>query len=133
MVAVIESQAGRIIADSFSETKGSDAKEKCKGSFWKGEWFFDSSRDKCPIIIKQRSLLSLAINGKVYANLPGLEMCEGDWVNWYLLGMGQEIDVHTVHFHAETFIYRVSLPKLMQRLPPTPLIKSIWEKSLSCS
>ncbi|XP_026558869.1 hephaestin isoform X2 [Pseudonaja textilis] len=47
-----------------------------------------------------------AINGKVYANLPGLEMCEGDWVNWYLLGMGQEIDVHTVHFHAETFIYR---------------------------
>uniref|UniRef100_A0A8C5SYN9 ferroxidase n=1 Tax=Laticauda laticaudata TaxID=8630 RepID=A0A8C5SYN9_LATLA len=47
-----------------------------------------------------------AINGKVYGNLPGLEMCEGDWVNWYLLGMGQEIDVHTVHFHAETFIYR---------------------------
>lgn len=65
--------------------------------------------DKSPAVIKQRSLLSLAINGKVYANLPGLEMCEGDWVNWYLLGMGQEIDVHTVHFHAETFIYRVRL------------------------
>ncbi|XP_053129823.1 hephaestin [Hemicordylus capensis] len=47
-----------------------------------------------------------AINGKVYANLPGLTMYEGDWVNWYLLGMGQEIDIHTVHFHAETFIYR---------------------------
>ncbi|KAH0630885.1 hypothetical protein JD844_004213 [Phrynosoma platyrhinos] len=36
-----------------------------------------------------------AINGKLYANLPGLTMHEGDWVNWYLLGMGQEIDVHT--------------------------------------
>ncbi|XP_032993749.1 hephaestin isoform X2 [Lacerta agilis] len=47
-----------------------------------------------------------AINGKLYANLPGLTMYEGDWVNWYLLGMGQEIDIHTVHFHAETFIYR---------------------------
>ncbi|XP_077164339.1 hephaestin isoform X3 [Paroedura picta] len=47
-----------------------------------------------------------AINGKLYANLPGLTMYEGDWVNWYLLGMGQEIDVHTVHFHAETFLYR---------------------------
>ncbi|XP_007436319.1 hephaestin isoform X2 [Python bivittatus] len=47
-----------------------------------------------------------AINGKVYANLPGLIMYKGDVVNWYLLGMGQEIDVHTVHFHAETFIYR---------------------------
>uniref|UniRef100_A0A674HV32 Ceruloplasmin n=1 Tax=Terrapene triunguis TaxID=2587831 RepID=A0A674HV32_9SAUR len=47
-----------------------------------------------------------AINGKLYANLPGLTMHQGDRVNWYLLGMGQEIDVHTVHFHAETFTYR---------------------------
>uniref|UniRef100_A0A8C7A1S5 ferroxidase n=1 Tax=Nothoprocta perdicaria TaxID=30464 RepID=A0A8C7A1S5_NOTPE len=47
-----------------------------------------------------------AINGRLYANLPGLTMFEGEWVNWYLLGMGQEIDVHTVHFHAETFTYK---------------------------
>ncbi|XP_054852244.1 hephaestin isoform X3 [Eublepharis macularius] len=47
-----------------------------------------------------------AINGKLYANLPGLTMYQGDQVNWYLLGMGQEVDVHTVHFHAETFIYQ---------------------------
>nr|XP_009675609.1 PREDICTED: hephaestin isoform X2 [Struthio camelus australis] len=47
-----------------------------------------------------------AINGRLYANLPGLTMFQGEWVNWYLLGMGQEIDVHTVHFHAETFTYR---------------------------
>uniref|UniRef100_A0A8C0H4S1 ferroxidase n=1 Tax=Chelonoidis abingdonii TaxID=106734 RepID=A0A8C0H4S1_CHEAB len=50
-----------------------------------------------------------AINGKLYANLPGLTMHQEDWVNWYLLGMGQEIDVHTVHFHAETFTYRVRI------------------------
>ncbi|XP_061862541.1 hephaestin isoform X2 [Colius striatus] len=47
-----------------------------------------------------------AINGRLYANLPGLTMFQGEWVNWYLLGMGQEIDIHTVHFHAETFIYK---------------------------
>uniref|UniRef100_A0A8V5G0V6 Ceruloplasmin n=1 Tax=Melopsittacus undulatus TaxID=13146 RepID=A0A8V5G0V6_MELUD len=47
-----------------------------------------------------------AINGRLYANLPGLTMFQGELVNWYLLGMGQEIDVHTVHFHAETFIYK---------------------------
>ncbi|NXV78051.1 HEPH protein, partial [Atlantisia rogersi] len=47
-----------------------------------------------------------AINGRLYATLPGLTMFQGEWVNWYLLGMGQEIDVHTVHFHAETFIYK---------------------------
>ncbi|XP_019376637.1 PREDICTED: hephaestin [Gavialis gangeticus] len=47
-----------------------------------------------------------AINGRVYANLPGLTMYQRDWVSWYLLGMGQEIDVHTIHFHAESFIHR---------------------------
>uniref|UniRef100_A0A8C4V4Q9 Ceruloplasmin n=1 Tax=Falco tinnunculus TaxID=100819 RepID=A0A8C4V4Q9_FALTI len=47
-----------------------------------------------------------AINGRLYANLPGLTMFQGEWVNWYLLGLGQEVDVHTVHFHAETFIYK---------------------------
>uniref|UniRef100_A0A8C5STZ0 ferroxidase n=1 Tax=Laticauda laticaudata TaxID=8630 RepID=A0A8C5STZ0_LATLA len=60
-----------------------------------------------------------AINGKVYGNLPGLEMCEGDWVNWYLLGMGQEIDVHTVHFHAETFIYRSYRADVVDLFPGT--------------
>uniref|UniRef100_A0A8D2N822 ferroxidase n=1 Tax=Zonotrichia albicollis TaxID=44394 RepID=A0A8D2N822_ZONAL len=47
-----------------------------------------------------------AINGRLYATLPGLTMHEGERVNWYLLGMGHEVDVHTVHFHAETFIYK---------------------------
>ncbi|NXN19431.1 HEPH protein, partial [Indicator maculatus] len=47
-----------------------------------------------------------AINGRLYATLPGLTMFQGELVNWYLLGMGQEIDIHTVHFHAETFIYK---------------------------
>nr|XP_030128351.3 hephaestin isoform X1 [Taeniopygia guttata]XP_030128352.3 hephaestin isoform X1 [Taeniopygia guttata] len=47
-----------------------------------------------------------AINGRLYATLPGLTMYEGERVSWYLLGMGDEVDVHTVHFHAETFIYK---------------------------
>uniref|UniRef100_A0A8C3P1A9 ferroxidase n=1 Tax=Cyanoderma ruficeps TaxID=181631 RepID=A0A8C3P1A9_9PASS len=47
-----------------------------------------------------------AINGRLYATLPGLTMYQGERVNWYLLGMGHEVDVHTVHFHAETFIYK---------------------------
>ncbi|RMC08181.1 hypothetical protein DUI87_15215 [Hirundo rustica rustica] len=47
-----------------------------------------------------------AINGRLYATLPGLTMYQGERVNWYLAGMGHEVDVHTVHFHAETFIYK---------------------------
>uniref|UniRef100_A0A8C8VR32 ferroxidase n=1 Tax=Pelusios castaneus TaxID=367368 RepID=A0A8C8VR32_9SAUR len=48
-----------------------------------------------------------AINGRVYDNVPELTMEEGMNTNWYLIGMGNEIDVHTVHFHAETFIFKV--------------------------
>ncbi|XP_003978693.3 LOW QUALITY PROTEIN: hephaestin-like protein 1 [Takifugu rubripes] len=46
------------------------------------------------------------INGRLYANLQGLEMTQGHKVDWYLLGMGNEVDMHTVHFHAETFTYK---------------------------
>lgn len=34
-------------------------------------------------------------------------MNEGDRTNWYLIGMGNEVDIHTVHFHAQTFIFKV--------------------------
>ncbi|XP_035522767.1 ferroxidase HEPHL1 [Morone saxatilis] len=46
------------------------------------------------------------INGKLYGNLHGLVMTQGQKVDWYLLGMGNEVDMHTVHFHAETFTYK---------------------------
>lgn len=36
-------------------------------------------------------------------------MTQGHTVDWYLLGMGNEVDMHTVHFHAETFTYKVTL------------------------
>nr|XP_020454110.1 hephaestin-like protein 1 isoform X2 [Monopterus albus] len=47
------------------------------------------------------------INGKLFGNLHGLVMTQGEKVDWYLLGMGNEVDIHTVHFHAETFIYKM--------------------------
>ena len=43
-----------------------------------------------------------AINGFIFGNLPGLTMKQGDKVRWHLLGMGNEIDVHTPHWHGET-------------------------------
>ncbi|XP_043752236.1 hephaestin isoform X2 [Cervus elaphus] len=47
-----------------------------------------------------------AINGKLYANLMGLTMYQGERVAWYMMAMGQDIDLHTVHFHAESFLYQ---------------------------
>uniref|UniRef100_A0A8C4VXT1 ferroxidase n=1 Tax=Gopherus evgoodei TaxID=1825980 RepID=A0A8C4VXT1_9SAUR len=58
------------------------------------------------------SNLKHAINGRLYDNLRGLTMKEGENTNWYLIGMGNEIDIHTVHFHAETFIFKVGKNKV---------------------
>uniref|UniRef100_A0A671M1R7 ferroxidase n=1 Tax=Sinocyclocheilus anshuiensis TaxID=1608454 RepID=A0A671M1R7_9TELE len=50
------------------------------------------------------------INGKMYANLHGLNMTENDKTEWYLIGLGNEVDMHTVHFHAQSFIYKTDHP-----------------------
>ena len=46
-----------------------------------------------------------SINGFVFGNLKGLEMYQKERVDWYLVGMGNEVDMHTVHFHGQTFLH----------------------------
>lgn len=50
------------------------------------------------------------INGFIYSNLKGLEMNKGDKVEWYLISMGNEVDLHSVHFHGQTIVYRTEQP-----------------------
>ena len=40
-----------------------------------------------------------AMNGRVFGNLAGLEMNEGERVRWYLFALGSEQDMHTAHWH----------------------------------
>ncbi|XP_053164229.1 ceruloplasmin isoform X2 [Hemicordylus capensis] len=49
-----------------------------------------------------------AINGRVFGNLHGLTMHVGDEVSWYLTGMGNEVDLHTAHFHGHSFDYKLT-------------------------
>lgn len=42
----------------------------------------------------------------MFGNLQGLTMHVGDEVSWYLMGMGNEIDLHSVHFHGHSFRYK---------------------------
>lgn len=42
------------------------------------------------------------INGYLFANLPGLEMKRGERVRWYILALGNEVDLHTAHWHGNT-------------------------------
>lgn len=55
----------------------------------------------------------LAINGKIFGNLHGLIMNEDTMTNWYLLGIGSEVDIHTIHYHAESFLFKVSIRKML--------------------
>ncbi len=43
-----------------------------------------------------------AINGYIFGNLLGLVMKQGEKVRWYVMGMGNEKDVHTPHWHGKT-------------------------------
>lgn len=46
--------------------------------------------------------LMRSINGYIFGNLPGLVTQNRDRVRWHQLGMGNEIDLHTPHWHGET-------------------------------
>jgi hypothetical protein len=61
------------------------------------------------------------INGYVFGNLPGLLMKKGDRVRWYLLGMGNEKDLHTPHWHGQTVLYREHHTDVVELLPATML------------
>jgi len=43
-----------------------------------------------------------SINGYIFGNLKGLVMKNGERVRWYVLGMGNELDNHSAHWHGKT-------------------------------
>ncbi|HXM66103.1 MAG TPA: multicopper oxidase domain-containing protein [Candidatus Acidoferrum sp.] len=58
-----------------------------------------------------------AINGYIFGNLPGLTMKQGEKVRWHLLGMGNEIDLHSPHWHGETVTYEGRNTDVVELLP----------------
>lgn len=44
------------------------------------------------------------MNGYMYGNLPGLDMCLGDNVSWHLLSVGSGPDLYGIYFSGNTFI-----------------------------
>ncbi len=58
-----------------------------------------------------------AINGYIFANLPGLTMKQHERVRWYLLGMGSEVDLHTPHWHGETVLWQGLRKDVVELLP----------------
>ena len=65
---------------------------------------------------KERGLMH-SINGYIFGNLRGLEANNGDKVRWYLLGMGNELDLHTPHWHGKTLLYENRRTDVIELLP----------------
>jgi FtsP/CotA-like multicopper oxidase with cupredoxin domain len=60
-----------------------------------------------------------AINGYLFGNLRGLVMNQGERVRWYVIGMGNEVDLHTPHWHGKTLAVKGSRTDVVNLLPAT--------------
>ena len=58
-----------------------------------------------------------AINGYVFGNLPGLVMKRGARVRWHMMALGNEIDLHSPHWHGETVTDGQHRMDVVQLLP----------------
>jgi manganese oxidase len=67
----------------------------------------------------RESGLMHTINGYIFGNLQGLEATQGDTIRWHLIGMGSEIDLHTVHWHGETVLDGGRRTDVINLLPST--------------
>ncbi|KAL4239418.1 hephaestin-like 1 [Mactra antiquata] len=47
-----------------------------------------------------------SINALIYNNVEGLVANVGENIAWYVMGLGENEDIHTVHFHGQTYSYR---------------------------
>ena len=50
-----------------------------------------------------------SINGYIYGNMPGLDMCQDDKVSWHMIGVGEWSDVHNREYILNYYpVYRLS-------------------------
>lgn len=40
----------------------------------------------------------------MYGNNPNFEMAVGEKIRWHLIAVGDQVGLHTAHFHAQTVL-----------------------------
>lgn len=60
-----------------------------------------------------------AINGLLFGNLDGLIMHRGERLRRYVIGLGNETDIHTAHWHGSTVLRRGSRIDTVEVFPAT--------------
>lgn len=90
-----------------------------------GSWYHDENKKKAQnwqqINDEDEDYLESnkmhGVNGYLYANLPGLQMCLGDKISWHVIGLGNEVDMHTAYFYGNTFLHDGSVKDTLSLLP----------------
>ncbi len=67
----------------------------------------------------EESNLKHAINGRLMGNLTGLEMNVGEKTRWYVIGLGNEVDLHTPHWHGNVGTVDGQNTDVLELLPAT--------------
>lgn len=62
-----------------------------------------------------------SINGMFMGNLPGLVMNRGERVRWYVMALGNEVDLHTPHWHGNTVSINGINTDVLELLPAAML------------
>ena len=96
---------GPIVITSAKNAKPDGTPDDVDKEFVTMFMIFDESKPDMTAVQKEGSMKH-TINGYIFDNLQGLVMNKGDKVRWYLLGMGNEIDIHTPHWHGEDVLNR---------------------------
>ena len=52
----------------------------------------------------EESLMKHTVNGYIFCNVPGINMTLGENVRWHVASLGSEGDMHTSHWHGNTFL-----------------------------
>jgi FtsP/CotA-like multicopper oxidase with cupredoxin domain len=65
----------------------------------------------------EESNLKHGINGLIYGNLPMMAMRRGEQVRWYMLGFGNEVDLHTPHWHGQSLLWLGMRTDIVELLP----------------
>lgn len=70
-----------------------------------------------------------SINGRVFGNLEGLDMCVGDKISWHLFGIGTDTDVHSgiLPQLQTTFVPQINKPVISK-----PTLYLLPSQGVSC-
>jgi FtsP/CotA-like multicopper oxidase with cupredoxin domain len=104
---------GPIIITRREDARADGTPRDCDREFVTAFFIFDELEGEEPGLMH-------GINGYIFGNLKGLVMKKGEKVRWHLLGMGNEVDLHTPHWHGKTV--QIGAPAVARRTDVVELL-----------